>query len=169
MTVSFEGHLPQVHPTAKVAENATLVGSVTLGPNASVWYGAVIRGDEAPISIGENTNIQDNATVHASPNFPAHVGSNVTVGHNAVVHGCTVEDGCLIGMGAILLNGCVIGAGSMVAAGALVPQNKGIPPGSLGMGAPAKVVRTLEEADRSSVTFAASEYVRLSKQLEKSE
>lgn len=169
MTVSFEGHLPQVHPTAKVAENATLVGSVTLGPNASVWYGAVIRGDEAPISIGENTNIQDNATVHASPNFPAHVGSNVTVGHNAVVHGCTVEDGCLIGMGAILLNGCVIGAGSMVAAGALVPQNKVIPPGSLVMGAPAKVVRTLEEADRSSVTFAASEYVRLSKQLEKSE
>lgn len=169
MTVSFEGHLPQVHPTAKVAENATLVGSVTLGPNTSVWYGAVIRGDEAPISIGENTNIQDNATVHASPNFPAHVGSNVTVGHNAVVHGCTVEDGCLIGMGAILLNGCVIGAGSMVAAGALVPQNKVIPPGSLVMGAPAKVVRTLEEADRSSVTFAASEYVRLSKQLEKSE
>lgn len=169
MTVSFEGHLPQVHPTAKVAENATLVGSVTLGPNASVWYGAVIRGDEAPISIGENTNIQDNATVHASPNFPAHVGSNVTVGHNAVVHGCTVEDGCLIGMGAILLNGCVIGAGSMVAAGALVPQNKVIPPGSLVMGAPAKVVRTLEEADRFSVTFAASEYVRLSQQLEKSE
>lgn len=169
MTVSFEGHLPQVHPTAKVAENATLVGSVTLGPNTSVWYGAVIRGDEAPISIGENTNIQDNATVHASPNFPAYVGSNVTVGHNAVVHGCTVEDGCLIGMGAILLNGCVIGAGSMVAAGALVPQNKVIPPGSLVMGAPAKVVRTLEEADRSSVTFAASEYVRLSQQLEKSE
>ena len=164
MTVSFEGHLPQVHPTAKVAENATLVGSVTLGPNTSVWYGAVIRGDEAPISIGENTNIQDNATVHASPNFPAHVGSNVTVGHNAVVHGCTVEDGCLIGMGAILLNGCVIGAGSMVAAGALVPQNKVIPPGSLVMGAPAKVVHTLEEAEgrlRGELNVVESQRERL--------
>ena len=166
---TFRGMSPDIAHSARLAENASVIGDVRLEAFVTVWYGAVLRGDAGPIRVGGGSNIQDNCVLHCELGQPLILGQNVVVGHGAILHGCTVEDGCLIGMGAILLNGCVIGAGSMVAAGALVPQNKVIPPGSLGMGAPAKVVRTLEEADRSSVTFAASEYVRLSKQLEKSE
>ena len=120
MLVTYEGHTPLVHPAARVAENATLSGAVKVDAGANIWYGAVVRGDEAPVSIGRETNVQDNAVIHASLGCPAAVGSRVTVGHSAVVHGCTVEDGCLVGMGSILLDGCVIGAHSLIGAGALV-------------------------------------------------
>ena len=112
MIRAYEGKTPVCAPTARAAENATLVGDVTLGPQSSVWFGAVLRGDEASITVGEAANIQDNAVVHCGEDHPAVIGRGVTVGHGAIVHGCTVEDGALIGMGAILLNGCVIGKNS---------------------------------------------------------
>lgn len=156
----FEGRAPSLHPGCYAAENATLVGDVTLGEGTSVWYGAVLRGDDAPIHVGEGTNVQDNAVFHGAEGFPLTVGDHVTVGHGAIVHGCTVDDCCLIGMGAILLDGCVIGAGSIVGAGALVTQNKVIPPGSLVMGSPAKVVRPLRRDELEHLAESAAQYRR---------
>ena len=153
---------PQIDPAARVAETAVVVGEVSVEAGASLWYGAVLRGDEAPIRVGRDSNIQDNAVLHCDEDFPMTVGRGVTVGHGAILHGCTVEDGCLIGMGAILLNGCVIGAGSLVAAGALVTQNAVIPPGSLVMGSPAKAVRPLRPEERESLPHSAQLYRELS-------
>ena len=164
MIRAYEGKTPVCAPTARAAENATLVGDVTLGPQSSVWFGAVLRGDEASITVGEAANIQDNAVVHCGENHPAVIGRGVTVGHGAIVHGCTVEDGALIGMGAILLNGCVIGKNSLVAAGALVTQNTVIPPESLVMGSPAKVIRPLRPEELEQLSLDAEVYVRLATQ-----
>lgn len=154
----FQGHVPAVDPTARVAENAVLAGQVTLAAKVNIWYGAVLRGDMASITIGEGSNVQDGAVFHGGLGYPVRVGRSVTVGHRAVVHGCTVEDGCLVGMGSILMNGCVIGAGSLIAAGALVTQNTVIPPGSLVMGAPGRVVRTLEEQEVKNLLRSAERY-----------
>lgn len=150
---------PVLGEAARVAESADLVGDVTLGNHASVWFGAVLRADEGPIQIGADSNIQDNSVVHVSPGHPVIVGERVTVGHRAILHGCTVENGALIGMGAILLNGCVIGAGAMVAAGALVTQGTVIPPGMLAMGSPAKVVRPLRGEELEANRRSALDYV----------
>ena len=157
---SYEDKYPVCSPAAWIAENATLVGSVTLGARSSVWYGAVLRGDCAPIHVGENSNIQDNAVVHCEPALPTVIGDGVTVGHGAILHGCTVEDGTLIGMGAILLNGCVIGKNSLVAAGALVTQNTVIPPESLVVGSPARVLRPLRPEELEAQAGDALHYVR---------
>lgn len=157
---SYQDKFPACAPSARVADNATLVGEVSLGAEVSVWFGAVLRGDEAPIQVGEGSNIQDNAVVHCDRSFPVRIGKDVTVGHAAILHGCTVEDRCLIGMGAILLNGCVIGSGSLVAAGALVTQDAVIPPGSLVVGSPAKVLRPLREEESESILESAAEYRR---------
>lgn len=154
----FEATFPHLHPTCWIAANATVVGDVEIDQDASVWYGAVLRGDEGSIRLGEGSNIQDQAVLHAEADFPAVVGKDVTVGHGAIVHGCTVEDGSLIGMGAILLNGCVIGAGSLVGAGALVTQHTVIPPNSLVMGSPAKVIRPLRPDERESLLHSAQHY-----------
>lgn len=162
MVYPFEGTVPNLHPMARIAPNATLVGDVLVERDASVWYGAVIRGDECPIRLGEGSNVQDQAVIHGDVGFPADIGRDVTIGHGALVHGCTVEDGCLIGMGAILLNGCVIGAGSLVAAGALVTQHTVIPPGSLVMGSPARVVRPLTSEEADSLPHSAQLYMTLS-------
>lgn len=162
MIHSLENSAPQLHPEARIAANATLVGDVSVGAAASVWYGAVLRGDECPIRLGAGSNVQDQAVIHGDPDFPTLIGRDVTVGHGAILHGCTVEDGCLIGMGAILLNGCVIGAGSLVAAGALVTQNAVIPPGSLVMGSPAKAVRPLRPEEQESLPHSAQLYRKLS-------
>ena len=151
---------PQIDPAARVAETAVVVGEVSVEAGASLWYGAVLRGDEAAIRVGEGSNIQDNAVVHCDRSFPVLVGKDVTVGHAAILHGCTVEDRCLIGMGAILLNGCVIGSGSLVAAGALVTQDTVIPPGSLVVGSPARVVRPLRREESESILESAAEYRR---------
>lgn len=161
MIQAFHGQLPRLHPQARAADNATFVGNVTVEEGASVWYGAVLRGDQASISIGANSNIQDAAVVHCAPNYPTSVGRNVTVGHGCIIHGCTVEDTCLIGMGAILMNGCVIGAGSLVGAGALVTQNTVVPPGSLVVGAPAKVIRPLRPDEAEGLLQSASGYQKL--------
>ena len=125
---------PVIHPSAFVADNATVRGSVALGANSSVFFGAVLRGDRAPITIGAGTNIQDNCVVHVDYDHPVTVGENVTVGHGAILHGCTVGDNTLIGMGAIVLNGANVGSNCLIGAGALVPQNVEIPGGSLAFG-----------------------------------
>lgn len=131
------------HPTSLIFPGAVVVGDVTLGENCSVWFNAVIRADEAPITIGDGTNVQDNATLHVSEDKPLTVGRNVTVGHGAILHSCTVEDGALIGMGAVVLDGAVIGENAMVGAGALVTPRTVIPAGTLAVGSPAKVKREL--------------------------
>lgn len=161
MRVKFGEKIPRLSPRSLVAENATAIGDVAVEENVSLWYGAVLRADQAPITVGQGSNIQDNAVVHVSPGFPATIGQNVTVGHGAIVHGATVEDECIIGMGAILLNGCVIGKGSLVAAGALVTQGKIIPPGCLVMGSPAKVVRELTPEELAGGLASAKTYLEL--------
>jgi len=159
--IDFEGIAPQVAETAFVAPNATLIGQVSLAESASVFYGAVLRGDMDAITIGERSNIQDGCVVHTDAGFPAVVGAGVSVGHRAVLHGCTVEDDCLIGMGAVVLNGAVVGAGSLVAAGAVVTEGMEIPPGSLVAGVPAKVRRELDEAGIEALRENGRTYVAL--------
>jgi carbonic anhydrase/acetyltransferase-like protein (isoleucine patch superfamily) len=141
----FRGLSPVVSPGTWLAPTATLVGDVRLDEGASVWFGAVIRADTAPIRIGAGTNIQDNCVLHTDAGAPLELGRNISVGHSAVLHGCTVEDDVLVGMGAMILNGALIGAGSLVAAGALVTAGTQIPTGSLVVGAPAKVVRPMRD------------------------
>ena len=139
---------------------ARVSGDVKLGRGCSVWYNAVIRGDEASITVGENTNIQDNCTLHTSFGHPLRVGSGVTVGHNAVLHGCTVGDNCLIGMGAIVLDDAVIGDNCVVGAGALVTQGTVIPAGSMALGSPARVRRALTQEEMEGIRLNAQVYVK---------
>ncbi|WP_299302677.1 gamma carbonic anhydrase family protein [uncultured Brachybacterium sp.] len=160
-TIDFEGAAPQIPGSAWVAPNATLIGKVTLGENASVFYTAVLRGDMDSISIGEGSNIQDGCVAHTDEGFPVVVGTGVSVGHRAVLHGCTVEDDSLIGMGAVVLNGAVVGAGSLVAAGAVVTEGMQIPPGSLAAGVPAKVRKELDEDALEALRQNARTYVEL--------
>ncbi|GAA3870481.1 MULTISPECIES: gamma carbonic anhydrase family protein [Streptomyces] len=157
------GRDPQVDREAFVSPTSSVIGDVTLHAGASVWYGAVLRGDVERITVGANSNVQDNCTLHADPGFPVSVGERVSVGHNAVVHGATVEDDCLIGMGATVLNGAVIGAGSLVAAQALVPQGMRVPPGSLVAGVPAKVRRELTAEEREVITLNGTMYADLAR------
>jgi carbonic anhydrase/acetyltransferase-like protein (isoleucine patch superfamily) len=150
---------PSIHPTAFVASTAAVMGDVTLGQDASVWYGAVLRGDMAPIVIGAQSNIQDGTIVHVDEGVPCHVGQRVGVGHRVILHGCTVEDDCLIAMGSVLLNGVVIGSGSVVAAGAVVPEGMRIPPNSLVMGVPGRIVRPVDAALAERVVSTWRHYV----------
>jgi len=146
---------------AFVAENAAVTGDVTLGAGASVWFGCVLRGDDAPIRVGARTNIQDLTMVHADPGVPNEIGEECTVGHSAVLHGARVEPRCLIGMGAILLSGSVIGEGSVVAAGCVVTEGTSLPPRSLVRGVPGKVVREVTDDEyRVWILEAAEEYVK---------
>ncbi|GAB7386586.1 gamma carbonic anhydrase family protein [Bacillaceae bacterium] len=154
---------PRIHERAYVAPGAQLIGDVTLEENASVWFNAVLRGDNEPIYIGRGSNIQDGVVVHVDPGFPVVVGEHVTVGHNVTLHGCTVEDGALIGMGATVLNGAVIGKGALVAAGALVPEGKVIAPGVLVAGVPARVIRKLTPLDMEKMQQGAKHYVERGK------
>ena len=162
MTRPFLGRPPRLGAGVFVADTAAVVGDVTLGDGASVWYGASLRGDVHWIEVGAGSNVQDNATVHVSRGtHPCRIGADVTVGHNAVVHGCAVGDGALVGMGAVVLDGAVIGEGSLVGAGALVVGGTVVPPRSLVVGHPARVVRPLsdEEVDRNLAN--ARHYVRM--------
>ncbi|MCZ2403034.1 gamma carbonic anhydrase family protein [Paenarthrobacter sp. Z7-10] len=162
--IPFGGKTPIVHETAFVASNATLIGNVQLGPDASAFYGVVVRGDTAAILVGAGSNLQDNVVLHADPGFPTTLGAGVSVGHSAVVHGCTVEDDCLIGMGATVMNGAVIGAGSLVAGGAVVLEGAVIPPRSLVAGVPAKVRRQLTDEEFDGVQQNAARYVQLARE-----
>ncbi len=161
MRHSISGKKPDTGRCAFMAWNAEVAGEVTLGEESSVWFGAVLRADLAPITVGKRTNIQDNSTLHVDTGAPCTVGDGVTVGHNAVLHGCTVEDGCLIGMGAIILTRAVIGKESIVGAGALVTEGKVFPPRSLILGSPAKVSRTLEEREVEGIRKNTAAYVGL--------
>jgi carbonic anhydrase/acetyltransferase-like protein (isoleucine patch superfamily) len=146
-----------------IADNSTIIGSVILRNQSSVWYNAVIRGDSDIITIGERTNIQDGAVLHTDPGIPMTLGSNVSVGHMAMLHGCTVGDGSLIGIGAIILNHAVIGKDCLIGAGALIPEGKTFPDGVLVMGMPGKAVRELKPEERAGLLENADVYVRRSK------
>ena len=164
MLASFLGRTPRVGRDVYVSDTAAVVGDVALGAGASVWFGASLRGDVNWIAVGPGSNVQDNATVHVSRGtHPCRIGAGVTVGHNAVVHGCTVEDDCLVGMGAVVLDGAVIGAGSIVGAGALVTMNAVVPPRSLVLGSPARVVRPLSDAEVERNRANALHYVRMAR------
>lgn len=152
-----------IHPDAFIHPEAFVCGDVTLGAGASVWPGAVIRADSAPVSIGESSNVQDGVIIHVDPGLPCTVGARVTIGHRAVVHGATVEDDCLIAIGAIVLNRVVVGRGSLVAAGAVCSEGMVIPPHSLVLGVPARVVRTMDETLRARAAHGVEAYVELSK------
>lgn len=154
---------PDIAQANWVAANATVIGDVTLGPRSSVFYGAVLRGDIARIVVGEGTNIQDNAVVHLADDLDAIIGAWCTIGHSAIVHACTIEDECLIGMGATVLDGARVGARSIVGAGAVVTPRTVIPPGSMVLGAPAKVVRGLSEAEQQALRGWAEKYLDVSK------
>lgn len=155
---------PSVHHSAYVAKSAVVVGHVEVGENGSLWPMATARGDIAPIYIGRNSNVQDSAVLHVADDMPCRIGENCTIGHSAIVHACTVENECLIGMGAIVLDGAVIGTQSIVGAGALVTQHTKIPPGSLVLGSPAKVVRQLSDQERKSIRSWADRYVIVSRE-----
>ncbi len=154
---------PRVHATAFIAENATLIGDVTLGEESSVWFQTVLRADINRIVIGPRSNIQDGSVVHLADDFPTLVGELVTVGHKAILHACTIADEVLVGMGAIVLDGAEIGARSIIGAGALVTGGRKFPPGSLILGSPAKIVRTLTLEEQSGIKAWAEKYVLLSR------
>lgn len=155
----YRDFFPNVHASAYVHSHAVVIGDVEIGPEASIWPGAVLRGDDAPIRVGALTSIQDGSVLHTTTGLSqVIVGERVTVGHRVILHGCVVEDECLIGMGAILLDNCVIGRGSIVGAGALVPVGKVIPPGSLVLGVPGRVVRGTGEKDRAMIEQGWREY-----------
>ena len=161
LLLAFDGHSPQIDPTAWIAPNATLIGRVRVLAHASVFYGAVLRGDLADIVLGEGSNLQDNSTVHVDAGIPVTIGAGVGIGHGAIIHGATIEGGCLIGMGATLLNHSVIRAGAFVAAGALVLEGQEIPAGMLAAGVPAKVRGELDEVGRERVRVNAIQYQEL--------
>jgi carbonic anhydrase/acetyltransferase-like protein (isoleucine patch superfamily) len=163
MSIAFDGHQPTIAADAWVAPTATLVGQVRIGDRASIWYGAVLRGDRAGITVGEGSNVQDGCVLHADPGFPCTLGNRVTVGHRAVVHGCAIDDDVLVGMGAVVLNGARVGSGSLLAAGTIVLEGAEIPPGSLVAGVPGKVRRELTDDERERIGQNAANYLDLSR------
>jgi carbonic anhydrase/acetyltransferase-like protein (isoleucine patch superfamily) len=154
---------PRIHPTAWVAPGATVVGDVTLEEESSVWYGAVLRGDINRIIIGPRSNIQDNAVVHLDTAYPTILGEFVTVGHSAIVHACRIDDEVLVGMGAIVLDGAEVGARSIIGANALITLGMKIPPGSLVLGSPGKIVKQLSVDQQKEISQWARRYVETSK------
>ncbi|MCC6407907.1 MAG: gamma carbonic anhydrase family protein [Planctomycetes bacterium] len=155
-----QGLMRRVEGGAFVASNAIVTGDVTFGEDAGVWFGCVLRGDDAPLVVGRRTNVQDLTMIHADPGVPNVIGEDVTIGHRCVLHGAKVEDRCLIGMGAILLAGSVIGRESLVAAGAVVRENFVVPPRSLVAGVPAKILRTLTDDEVRAFEASAEGYVQ---------
>ena len=141
-----------------IADSAQVIGKIRLLPHASVWFGAVLRGDNEWIEIGEGSNVQDNCTCHTDKGFPLTIGKNCTVGHNVILHGCTIEDGALIGMGSTVMNGARIGRNSIVGAGSVITEGKQFPENSLIIGAPARVIRTLDPAQVAAMGGAAKFY-----------
>jgi len=161
LVLPYLEHAPVIGEDVFIAPHAAVIGQTTLGDRVSVWFGAVLRGDIAPVMVGEGTNIQDNSVLHVGSHEPCVVGRHVVVGHNAVLHGCTVEDGCVVGMGAIVLNRAVIGQGSVIGAGSLITQGTVIPPYSLVLGSPGQVARELTEEERKHHAQYAPKYVKV--------
>ena len=163
MLITLRDTTPQVHETAWIAPGAVLAGDVQIGPEASVFYTAVVRADWGPIRLGARSNLQDGCVLHTDPGLELTIGAGVSVGHRAVLHGCRIEDDVLIGMGAIVMNRAVIGTGSIVAAGALVPEGVVIPPRSMVVGAPGKVRRETTDDELAIIELAAASYVDVAK------
>ena len=155
---AIDGAAPQLATSAWAAPSADLIGDVRLAPRASVWFGAVLRADNTPIIVGEDSNFQDGAIGHSDPGVPLTIGARVTVGHQAILHGCTIADDCLVGMGARILNGAVLESECLVGAGALITEGKTFPAGSLIVGSPARAIRQLTEAERQALRASAAHY-----------
>jgi carbonic anhydrase/acetyltransferase-like protein (isoleucine patch superfamily) len=162
--MNFKDKHPVIHESCFVAETASVIGDVMIGGQCSVWFGAVIRGDEERIEIGAGSNIQDNAVLHCAAGYPMKIGNMVTIGHGAIVHGAMIDDNVLVGMGAIIMNGVEIGADSVIGAGAVCKENMIIPAGSVVVGVPAKVVKTAVEANREINSMNADEYMALAEE-----
>ncbi|MCU0904739.1 MAG: gamma carbonic anhydrase family protein [Tabrizicola sp.] len=158
MIFALDGIAPTIDPTAWVAPDASIIGKVVLEADASVWFGAQIRGDNEEIRVGAGSNVQENCVLHTDMGYPLTIGANCTIGHQAMLHGCTIGDGTLIGMGATVLNGAKIGKFCLIGACALITEGKEIPDGSLVMGAPGKVVRQLDETARARLLASAASY-----------
>ena len=158
MIWELDGIAPEIAGDAWIAPDAQIIGRVVIEPGASIWWGAVLRGDNEEIRIGRGSNVQDLCCLHTDPGFPLTIGANVTVGHRAMLHGCTIGDASLIGMGATILNGAKIGAGSLIGASALVSEGKDIPGRVLVMGAPGRVVREIDEAQYQGLLDSAARY-----------
>lgn len=156
--LSYKGLTPKVHEDVFLANGVSVIGDVTISSRASIWFNTVIRGDVHPITIGQYTNIQDNSTIHVMHNHPTFIGDYVTVGHGVILHACHIASNCLIGMGAIILSYAEIGENCIIGAGALITENKKIPPNSLVMGSPAKVVRTVTEEEIEAIRKSALNY-----------
>ena len=161
---TFDGVSPNIAESAYVAGSADVIGRVSIGEEASVWYNTTLRGDIHEIVIGPRSNVQDNAVVHLADDYGAYIGELVTVGHSAIIHACTVKDEVLVGMGACILDGAVIGERSIIGAHALVTGGMEIPPGSLVLGSPAKVVKTLDKDQQEGIKYWAEKYVKVSRQ-----
>lgn len=159
MILNYKEHVPKIHDSTFIAQNATIIGDVEIGAHCSVWFGAVIRGDVAPVKIGDYTNIQDQSVLHQSPNMPITIEDNVTIGHRVTLHSCTVKRGALVGMDSTILDGAVIGENAFIGAGSLVTSNTEIPPNSLAFGRPAKVIRQLTDEDIQEMTRINATYV----------
>lgn len=161
---ALDGTAPDISPdVAWIAPTAAIIGNVSIGPEAGIWFGVVARGDIEPITIGARTNVQENAVLHTDKDFPLTIGANCTIGHSAIVHGCTIGDNTLIGMAATVLNGAKIGKNCLIGANALITEGKEIPDNSLVVGAPGKVVRTLDADAIARLTASADRYVKNAK------
>ena len=161
MIITYKDKRPKIGKNVYIAPSAVVIGDVHIQDNVSIWFNAVLRGDNDAIYIGENSNIQDNVTIHVDTGDPVHIGKNVTVGHNAVVHGCKVENGALIGISAVVLNNAVVGEGSIVAAGAVVRNGQKIAPYRVAAGAPAKEKKELDPNDWPQYNSPVGHYLRL--------
>ena len=168
MIYDFEKNVPEVHPEAWVAANATLIGKIKLEKNSSIWFNAVLRGDIELITIGENSNIQDGSVLHTDPGFKLNIGKRVTVGHMVMLHGCQIGDDTLIGIGSIILNNAKIGKNCIIGAKALITENKEIPDNSLVVGSPGKIIRQVTEEEKKAVYENTKHYQENWKQYSKS-
>ncbi|ULO09328.1 gamma carbonic anhydrase family protein [Paenibacillus sp. 19GGS1-52] len=164
MRIAYGNYIPQLDDSVYVAEGVKLVGDVRIGQNSSIWFNAVLRGDLAPVIIGERCNIQDGAVGHVAEGLPLWLADDITVGHAAIIHGCRIGRGTLIGMGAIVLNGAEIGEYALIGAGSIVTENKIIPPYTLSLGSPAKVIRELTEKDLLRMARTTESYVQKAKE-----
>jgi carbonic anhydrase/acetyltransferase-like protein (isoleucine patch superfamily) len=159
MKYSLDNKTPNIHETVYIAPGAHIIGDVNIKEKCSVWFNAVLRGDNEKITVGEESNIQDGTVVHSDPGYPVVIGNQVTIGHNAIIHGCTIKNGALIGMGSTILNGATIGEGALVAAGSLVREGMVIEPGMLVAGVPAKPIKKLSETHIENLKDGAKHYV----------
>lgn len=167
MIRDFKTFKPKIGKNSWISNNAYIIGDVVIGDNVSVWFGVVIRGDVAPIEIGDDTNIQDNSVIHSEVGYPTKIGSGVTIGHNSIIHGCEIGDNVIIGMGAVILNGAKIGKDSIVGAGSVVTENKIFEDNSLILGVPAKFIRKLDKEEIKRIKKNSESYIMLKKEYEK--